>query len=120
LRQFETNVDELQANAGGDTVELIVFLMKRCENAYRSGVTFSNEIDNPIALPESLGLCRRRRRSWLASSIRKMPAGLQLELKMLVLMWPCRRADLRRPVPAPPSTFLSQLSRIGLELSTFE
>lgn len=114
----ETNVDELQANAGGDTVELIIFLMKRCENAYRSGVTFSNEIDNPVAYQKAWGYAVTAQE--LANKLDPEEAGgLQLELKMLVLMWPAE-GPVSGDVPAPPSTFLSQLSRIGLELSTLE
>lgn len=118
LVAVETNVDELQANAGGDTVELIIFLMKRCENAYRSGVTYSNEIDNPVTYQKAYGYAVTAQE--LAGQLESEEAsGLQLELKMLVLMWPAE-GPVSGDVPAPPSTFLSQLSRIGLELSTLE
>jgi hypothetical protein len=118
LAAVEANADELQANAGGDTVELIVFLMKRCENAYRSGVTFSNEIDNPLSYQKAYGYAVTAQE--LAGSLDPEEAsGLQLELKMLVMMWPAE-GPVAGDLPAPPSTFLSQLSRVGLELSALE
>lgn len=118
LIAIEANTAELQANAGGDTIELIIFLMKRCENAYRSGVTFSNEIDNPVLYQKAYGYAVTAQK--LAESLDSAEAsGLQLELKMLVLMWPSV-GPISGALPAPPSTFLSQLSRIGQELSAFE
>ncbi len=114
----EANVAELQANAGGDPVELVVFLMKRCENAYRAGVSFSNEIEDPILYQKSYGYAVTAQEA--AGRIKSADASnLQLELKLLVLMWPAE-GPIAGDVPAPPSTFLSQLARIGLELSTFE
>lgn len=118
LAAAQANVAELQANAGGDPVELVVFLMKRCENAYRAGVSFSNEIDDPILYQKSYGYAVAAQQA--ANRIESADASsLQLELKMLVLMWPSA-GPIEGDLPAPPSTFLSQVSRIGLELSTFE
>jgi hypothetical protein len=118
LAAVQANVAELQANAGGDPVELVVFLMKRCENTYRAGVSFSNEIDDPILYQKSYGYAVVAQEA--AGRIESADASsLQLELKMLVLMWPSA-GPIAGDLPAPPSTFLSQVSRIGLELSTFE
>ena len=118
LAAAEANVAELQANAGGDPVELVIFLMKRCENAYRAGVSFSNEVDDPVLYQKSYGYAVTAQKA--ADRIESGDASrLQLELKMLVLMWPAE-GPVAGDVPAPPSTFLSQLARIGLELSTFE
>ncbi|WP_321490563.1 hypothetical protein [uncultured Hyphomonas sp.] len=114
----EANVAEFQANAGGDPVALVIFLVKRCENAYRAGVSFSNEIDDPILYQKAYGYAVTAQEA--ADRIESGDAsGLQLELRMLVLMWPSI-GPIAGDVPAPPSTFLSQVSRIGLELSTFE
>lgn len=118
LVAVEANMADLQANAGGDPLELVIFLMKRCENAYRAGVSFSNEIDDPIRYQKSYGYAVSAQKA--ADGITSGDASrLQLELKMLVLMWPAE-GPVTGDVPAPPSTFLSQVSRIGLELSTLE
>lgn len=118
LAAAQANIAEFQANAGGDPVEQVIFLMKRCENAYRAGVSFSNEIDDPIRYQKSYGYAVSAQKA--AGRITTDDASrLQLELKMLVLMWPAE-GPVTGAVPAPPSTFLSQVSRIGLELSTFE
>nr|WP_321360438.1 hypothetical protein [uncultured Hyphomonas sp.] len=118
LAAVEANVADLQANVGGDPLELVIFLMKRCENAYRGGVSFTNEIDDPIRYQKAYGyaVAAQKEADRITSG---NPSRLRLEMKMLVLMWPAE-GPVTYDVPAPPSTFLSQVSRIGLELSTLQ
>lgn len=118
LVAVEENTSFLRANAGGNVPELIALLIKRCQKAYEAGVSLNNRIEDPIAYQNAYGY---------ASVAQDLAAGLasddasalQLELKLLVLMWPAN-GPVSGDVPAPPMTFLSQVSRVETKLSAIQ
>ncbi|MBD3769664.1 MAG: hypothetical protein IE925_05895 [Rhodobacterales bacterium] len=118
LVAVEANAAALEETAAGEPVPLIALLIKRCQNAYQSGVSLNNQIEDPIAYQDAYGYAVTAQR--LAGTLEGEDAsGLQLELRMLVLMWPAE-GPVSGDLPAPPMTFLSQLSRVQQELSALQ
>lgn len=118
LVAVEENVSFLRANASGKASDLIALLIKRCQKAYEAGVSLNNRVEDPIAYQDAYGYAfvAQDLAAGLASG---NASGLQLELKLLVLMWPAH-GPVSGDVPAPPMTFLSQISRVETELSAIQ
>jgi hypothetical protein len=118
LVAVEENVSFLRANASGKAADLIALLIKRCQKAYEAGVSLNNRVEDPIAYQDAYGYAFVAQD--LAAGLASEDAsGLQLELKLLVLMWPAN-GPVSGDVPAPPMTFLSQISRVETELSAVQ
>jgi len=118
LVAVEENVSFLRANASGKASDLIALLIKRCQKAYEAGVSLNNRVEDPITYQDAYGYAfvAQDLAAGLAS---ENASGLQLELKLLVLMWPAH-GPVSGDVPAPPMTFLSQISRVETELSAIQ
>ena len=118
LVAIESNVAALREKAGGDPVPLIRLLVEHCQNAYRAGVSLDNQVADPIEYQDAYGYAITAQE--LAGTLDSGDAGgLQLELKMLALMWPAI-GPVSGDLPAPPMTFLAQVSRVESELSTLQ
>jgi hypothetical protein len=118
LVAVEENVSFLRANAGGKASDLIALLIKRCQKAYEAGVSLNNRVEDPIQYQDAYGYAFVAQD--LAAGLTSEDASaLQLELKLLVLMWPAS-GPVSGDVPAPPMTFLSQVSRVEVALSAVQ
>lgn len=118
LEAVEGNISLLRANAGGDPVALIGYLTKHCYNAYRDGVSLDNTIDRPSQYQEAYGyaVVARDLSDDLDSNV---ASGVQLELELLVRMWP-DEGPIAGDVPAPVMNVASQINRVELELSALQ
>ena len=116
LSAADANLVTLRADAGGDVPDLVRFLMKRCLSSYREGVSLENQITDAVGFQTAYGYAVTARE--LAASLDREDAkGAQLELELLVRMWP-DTGPLAEAAPAPVMNFASQISRVELELST--
>lgn len=118
LVAVEANIARLRETAGGDPAGLVGVLTKRCLNAYREGVSLDNTIANRIEYQDAYGYAVIAQD--LAAQLEGDAASdVQLELKMLVLMWPAEGPVPGDP-PAPLMTFASQVNRVDLALSALQ
>lgn len=117
LTEAEANIDLLQRNAGGDPVDLILFLMDVCVEEYQAGVLEAG-IRNLGEYQDAYGFAVAARN--YASRIEDRDTGaLMLELELLVRMWPSE-GPVETEAVAPFAMIASQAARVKLELSTLE
>lgn len=118
LAEVTEDMSTLRERAAGDPVHLVAYLAKHCLRAYRDGVSLDNQVANLAEYQAAYGYAVQARE--LASTLPADKAGdLQLELELLVRMWPSG-GPLAGSAPAPLMTFAGQVSRVELELSTLQ
>ena len=118
LADVAADMATLRERAAGETVHLVAYLAKHCLRAYRDGVSLDNQVSDLSEYQVAYGYAVQARE--LASTLPADKAGdLQLELELLVRMWPSD-GPLAGSAPAPLMTFAGQVSRVELELSTLQ
>jgi hypothetical protein len=108
------NLAGVRETAGGDAYETIRFLMSQSDEAYRAGVEYGTvrQFDAYASAYGFAGLARDLSRDMPADEARE----LQIELDLLVLMWPTG-GPVPDSVPAPEAQIAAQISRARLALA---
>jgi len=113
LAAAEANMALMQANAGGDPVEIISYLMDTVFDEYRIGVT-DGAITDAGEYQDAFGFTVVALN--IASRIEdKNTARLIAELETLLAMWPST-GPLADSAPTPVSELIAQTSRVHIAL----
>lgn len=116
LQDAEANMALMQAEAGGDALEIIAFLMDTTEEEYGIGVT-NGVITDPGEYQDAYGFSIVALR--LAQTLKGEAADdLAMELKILTDLWP-ENGPLAESTPAPSGSVFAQIADVRSALLAF-
>ncbi|MEL7109741.1 MAG: hypothetical protein AAGL99_10775 [Pseudomonadota bacterium] len=116
LQQAEANMALMQAEAGGDTIEIIGFLMDTAEEEYGIGVT-DGIITDPGEYQDAYGFAIVALK--LAQTLEGDAANdLATELNILTDLWP-ETGPLADSTPAPSGSVFAQIADVRSALLAF-
>ncbi len=114
LEAAEAHLAGLRDSAEGGSAGHIGFLMQTCAEAYTAGVSLGS-VRRPLDYQTAYGLAILAQET--ASELESETyADLQLELRMLVLMWPAA-GPVTSSAPPPEFQMAEQFARVGSALA---
>ncbi len=115
LAQAEANLSAMSAEAGGDPVDIIQYLMTMIAEEYTIGVT-DGAITDPGEYQDAYGFAVVALKKAQALSP-QLQAEVIPELETLISLWP-EPAPVPSETPAPVAQVIAQASRVGLAFSS--